>query len=132
MVNRRNDMKKHVITAKIQRFNRKVDKAPWYQEYKIEVEDRKSISVLDLVKHIHDKIDRTLAYRNVRCHIGVCTACLMNINGKNLRACSSTVSPGDELTIGPAKKSGPVVRDLVIDFGMMREQEAIDESIEKR
>lgn len=123
-------MKNNVIAAKIQRFNPKVDDVPWYQEYKVETEE--SISVLDLVKYIHNNMDRTLAYRNVGCYMGVCIACLMNINGKNLRACSTTVSPGDELTIEPAKKY-IVIRDLVVDFGLMREQlgfQAIDESIE--
>ena len=124
-------MKDNVITIKIERFNPKVDKSARYQEYRVETEE--SMTVLDLVKYIHDNVDRTLAYRNVRCYLGVCTACLMAINGKNLRACSTSVSPGDELTIGPARKNYPVIRDLVVDFGLIRGQlgfEAIDESLE--
>jgi len=123
-------MKENVITVTIQRFNPKVDKSPSYQEY--DIESKESMSVLLLIKHIHDNIDRTLAYRNVACYLGVCTGCIMNINGKNLRACSTIVEPGDKLTIEPAKRY-IVVRDLVVDFGVMREQlgfKAVDESLE--
>jgi len=124
-------MEDNVITVKIERFNPKVDDSSKYQTYKVKTD--KVMTAMVLVKYIHDNLDRTLAYRYVKCFLGVCTACLMNINGKNLRGCSYTVSPGDELTIGPARKYG-VIRDLVIDFGVMREQidfEAIDESVER-
>lgn len=124
-------MKKNVIIAKIQRFDPKVDKSPRYEEFQVETEE--NMSVLGLVKHIHDNMDRTLAYRNVGCYLGVCIGCLMNINGKNLRACSITVRPGDEVMIEPAKKGYIVIRDLVVGFGVMREQlgfVAVDESIE--
>lgn len=107
-------MKEKVITAKIQRFNPRSDDSPRFQEYKVEADE--SMSVLGLIKHIHDNIDRTLAYRNVSCYLGVCTACLMNINGKKARACSTIVSPGDELTIRPIKEGHDIIRDLVVDL----------------
>jgi len=107
-------MKDKVITAKVQRFNPKIDDVPWFQEYKVETDE--SMSVLGLIKHIHDNIDRTLAYRNVSCYLGVCTACLMNINGKKSRACSMIVSPGDALTIKPIKEGRNIIRDLVVDL----------------
>ena len=36
-------------------------------------------------------------------------------HGKNCRACSTWINPGDELTIDPAK-GFPVIKDLVVDF----------------
>lgn len=107
-------MKKNVIIATVQRFNPTLDQSPSYQVY--EVESEKSMLVLSLIKKIHDNIDRSLAYRNVGCNLGVCVACLMNINGKNLRACTTLVRPGDNVSIGPVEKY-PIVRDLVVDFG---------------
>jgi len=124
-------MNKRAITVKIERFNPKVDASPRYQEYEVEAEE--DMSVLRLVKYIHENLDRTLAYRNAGCYVGVCTACLMNINGKNLRACSTIVSAGDKVTIEPLKRNYPVIRDLVVDFGLLREKAGflpLDESIE--
>ena len=112
-------MKKDVITAKVQRSNPRVNQSPSYKVY--EVQSEESMSLLSLIKKIHDDIDRTLAYRNVSCYQGVCTACLMNIDGKNRRACSTFAKPGDTVTVGPAKKY-PIIRDLVVDFGILREQ----------
>jgi len=125
-------MENKPVTIKIKRFNRNTDTAPSYQEYKVKIEDDET--VLNLVKHIHDSVDRTLAYRNVGCYIGFCTACLMSVNGKNVRACTRIVKPGEEVVLEPAKKY-PVVRDLVVDFGVSREQfgfEALDETLDRR
>jgi len=123
-------MKKNVITARIERFDPKKDKSPRYQEYLVETEE--NMSALGLVKYIHDHMDRTLAYRNVGCYLGVCIGCLMNINGKNLRACSTTVKPGDEVSIQPAKKGYMVIRDLAVDFEIKEKvgSKTIDESTE--
>lgn len=123
-------MKKNIITAEIERFDPKKDKSPRNQEYLVETDE--SMSVLGLVKYIHDHLDRTLAYRNVGCYLGVCIGCLMNINGKNLRACSTTVKPGDKISIQPAKKGYTVIRDLSVDFSSKEKSGAkgIDESTE--
>jgi succinate dehydrogenase/fumarate reductase-like Fe-S protein len=103
------------ITVRIHRFNAKADPSTWYQDY--QVQTSVNMSVQGLIKHIHDNMDRTLAYRNVGCFLGVCLGCLMEINGKELRACSIIVRPGDNVSVGPAKKSSKVIRDLVVDFG---------------
>jgi len=73
------------------------------------------ITVLGLLNDIFARVDPTLAYRRCRCYRGVCGACLMSINGRNQRACSVLVHPGDELTIGPAL-GYTVIRDLVVDL----------------
>jgi len=109
-------MRRNVITAKVQRFNPALDQSPSYQVYEIESEE--SMLVLNLIKKIHDDIDRSLAYRNVSCNLGICIACLMNVNGKNLRACTIVVKPGDNVTLRPAK-GYQIIRDLVVDFGIL-------------
>lgn len=44
-----------------------------------------------------------------------CLGCVVNINGKSARACSTVILPGQEITIEPVSKSA-VIRDLVVNF----------------
>jgi len=106
-------MGEKVITARVFRFNPQKEKNPNYEVYKIQTD--KHISVLNLIAYIHQNIDRTLAYRNYICNVGVCLSCLLQIDGKNARACTKTVNPGDTITIEPPK-GFQVIRDLVVDF----------------
>ncbi len=103
----------NVVQVTIKCFENELEDKYRYQEYRVEID--KKISVIGLLKLIHDNIDPTLAYRNVKCHMGTCTACLMKINGHNSRACSVSISPGEKVTVEPADHYRPV-RDLVVDF----------------
>jgi succinate dehydrogenase / fumarate reductase iron-sulfur subunit len=106
-------IKEKFVIAKIQRFDPSTDEAPRLQEYRIPIEEQ--IDVQDLLREIYEKEDPTLAFRNYDCYRGVCSGCLISVNGKNCRACSTWINPGDELTIDPAK-GFPVIKDLVVDF----------------
>lgn len=106
-------MEESVITARVFRFNPQKDENPKYVVY--EVQSDKSISVLNLLNYIHHNLDRSLAYRNYICHLGVCMSCLLHIDGKNVRGCSKIVRPGDTVHIEPPA-GYEVVRDLVVDF----------------
>jgi succinate dehydrogenase / fumarate reductase iron-sulfur subunit len=110
-------MREKVITARVFRFNPKIDKNPKYEIY--EIQNQSSTSVLNLLTYIHQNIDRSLAYRNYFCNVGLCRSCLLQIDGKNLRGCSKIVNPGDTVTIEPAK-GYEVIRDLVVDFSSKR------------
>ncbi len=106
-------MKNKMVKVKIKRSYNGFRIRHKDQEYLVEIDSE--MSVLKLLETIHDHTDRTIAYRNVKCHLGICSACLMKINGRNLRACSVSVAPGDSITIEPVDRY-ITVRDLVVDF----------------
>lgn len=106
--------KENVIVAKIKRSNPVAGMEPRLETFEVKVEGR--ISVLNLLRQIYQDLDPTLAFRNYDCYRGVCSACLMDIDGKKARACSVWVDPGAELLIEPLS-GHKVIRDLVVDNG---------------
>lgn len=110
-------MEKKVIIANVFRFNPQIDENPKYEVY--EIQTNQSISVLNLLLYIHQHMDRSLAYRNYFCNLGLCMSCLICLNGKNVRGCTESVDPGDTVTIEPAA-GYEVIRDLVVDFRRRR------------
>ncbi|MEL6322869.1 MAG: succinate dehydrogenase iron-sulfur subunit [Pseudomonadota bacterium] len=72
--------------------------------------------VLDILIHIKNTIDPTLAFRR-SCREGVCGSCAMNIGGNNTIACTKGWDEvaGSTITIAPLPHQ-PVVRDLVPDL----------------
>lgn len=73
------------------------------------------VSVLAALRTIQEQYDRTLAYRNVNCHIGICNACMMRINGRMQRACSVRLLPGEVVTVEVDNRY-KLIRELVADF----------------
>lgn len=59
--------------------------------------------------------DREIAYRH-SCDGGVCTICMMNINGKNKLACKVILEEPTDLHFKPIPTQ-TVLRDLVTDLG---------------
>jgi len=57
------------------------------------------------------------AFRRYMCNRGQCAGCIMTINGKTRRACTTVVTDG--MTIEPLYDY-PVIRDLVVDYGQKR------------
>lgn len=104
---------KETIKALIYRFNPRRDAAPVFKHY--EIASSSGMTVMMLLRHIYREQDRTLAFRDYECYRGVCSACLVRVDGKNVRACSELVSPGQAIKIEPIG-GYPVVRDLVVDF----------------
>ena len=103
-----------ITKVKVFRYNPDTDAAPYYQDYEVPMEE--DLTVLFILKKIYSDIDSTLAFRENLCYKGGCTQCLMTIDGKAAKACSTPVKPGAELLVEPVFSS-PVVRDLVVDFG---------------
>lgn len=91
-----------------------INREPIPHVHEIPLEEKST--VLYLLRVIFEKFDPALAYRGCNCYRGVCGACLVNVNGRNLRACNVLVRPGDTVTIRPAR-GFPLVRDLVVDLG---------------
>lgn len=102
------------VRLKVARFNPDTDSGPEFQSYIVPCNGG-SISLLTALRYIYDNLDGTLAFRNYDCYLGVCACCLMTLDGKNVRACSTLLSPGQEATVEPLK-GHPVIRDLVTKF----------------
>ena len=79
-------------------------------EYQVPVEPGES--VLGVLQYIYDHLDPTLTF-SCSCRIGLCSACLMRVNGKVVRACTTLVD-GDTL-IEPYKDDA-LIRDLVVQL----------------
>jgi succinate dehydrogenase / fumarate reductase iron-sulfur subunit len=103
------------LTVKVRRFNPKVDREPYYQEYRVEADpmDR----VLDLLMNIKRSQDGTLTFRKSCAH-GVCGSDAMRINGRERLACKTLVkdvASGDGVTISVEPLGNlPVERDLMV------------------
>lgn len=81
----------------------------WIQEYQVPLEEGSSVH--GALTYIFEHLDPSLAFRG-SCRIGLCTSCLVRVNGKVVRACT-TIVKGDIL-IEPYRLSC-VVRDLVVE-----------------
>jgi succinate dehydrogenase / fumarate reductase iron-sulfur subunit len=101
-------------TIKVFRYNPDTDVAPYYQTYNVQMQE--NLTVLFILKKIYAEQDVTLAFRENLCFKGGCMQCLMTINEKVKKACSSLVKPGETVLVEPVYKYA-VVRDLVVDFG---------------
>ena len=109
-----NAEKKGKIVAKVFRFNPTRDAKPRYDVYEVPAEE--PMTILTMLKYIRTRLDSTLAFRDYICYKGICANCMVRFNGKPVRACSTRVNPGEEVTVEPLAQH-PVIRDLVVDFG---------------
>lgn len=80
----------------------------WYQEYTVPVQAGQS--VLGALQYIYEHLDATLAFAG-SCRIGLCSSCIVRVNGKVVRACT-TIVKGDIL-VEPYKQAC-VIRDLIV------------------
>jgi succinate dehydrogenase / fumarate reductase iron-sulfur subunit len=105
----------------IYRYNAEEKKEPYMQEYELDLEEHNCHMVLDALIVLKDKYDETLTFRR-SCREGVCGSDGMNINGKNMLACTTHLSQfKDSMVIRPLP-GFPIVRDLVVDMTQFYEQ----------
>jgi succinate dehydrogenase/fumarate reductase-like Fe-S protein len=100
------------------RVRRGADDQRWWDNYEVPVEAGQS--VLGVLQHIYDNLDPTLTFA-CSCRIGFCSACLVRVNGKAVRACT-TLAEGD-MVIEPYEDDA-VVRDLVVRLPSLIEERA--------
>ncbi|SFH27412.1 succinate dehydrogenase / fumarate reductase iron-sulfur subunit [Desulfotomaculum arcticum] len=107
-------MSSQEINVKIFRYDPEADAEPRFDEYKVPL--IKNMAVLDVVMHVQNYIDKTLAFR-CSCRIGMCGSCAMYINGKPRLACRTQVTSlgTDNITIMPLPNL-PIIRDLATDM----------------
>lgn len=88
------------------------DGAPSYREYDVPLSD--NLTVIRALFYLAANVDDPPAFRRYMCNRGQCAGCVMTINGRTRRACTTRVRDG--MTIEPLHDY-PVIRDLVVDFG---------------
>lgn len=105
---------KNILKVKVFRCDPETDTTPRYDIF--HVPEIKNMAVLDVVFHIQNNQDRSLAFRS-SCRIGMCGSCAMFINGKARLACRTGVATlgTKELTITPLPNL-PVIKDLLVDM----------------
>ena len=105
----------------IYRYNPETDKAPYMQDFEVEIPEGSDMMVLDALIALKDQ-DPTLSFRR-SCREGVCGSDGLNINGKNALACVTHISDlkSKHIVIRPLPGL-PVIRDLVVDMAQFYRQ----------
>ncbi len=106
------------IRLKVFRFDPDVDATPYYLTYTLPWTE--GMTLLMAVKKIYETIDPTLGFRNYFCGRGLCTSCLMTVDSVVKKSCHKVLEPEREYLVEPVKNY-PVIRDLVVDFGVKRQ-----------
>ncbi len=104
------------MQVSIYRYNPETDKAPYIQDFDLEIPGGRDLMVLDVLELLKEQ-DPSVTYRR-SCREGVCGSDGVNMNGKNGLACITPLSEvvrRDRLVIKPLPGL-PVVRDLVVDM----------------
>ncbi len=101
------------MEVRIYRYNPETDHSPYMQSYQVEsVAD--GTMLLDVLKSIKAQ-DETLSFR-YSCGEGVCGSDAVNVNGRNLLTCITSVNDlKHPIEIRPVTGM-PVIRDLVVDM----------------
>ncbi|UCH21879.1 MAG: succinate dehydrogenase [Deltaproteobacteria bacterium] len=95
------------INVKILRFSREIGKEPYYQTYRVPLNERMSVS--NILQFINERYDGGLAfYQSCRC--GLCKGCVVMVNGKSVLSCTKIVT-GD-IVVEPRDRK-KVIKDLV-------------------
>jgi succinate dehydrogenase / fumarate reductase iron-sulfur subunit len=109
--------------VEVYRWSQESGENPHIDTFDIPEEECGSM-VLDALLKIKNDLDSSLAFRR-SCREGVCGSCSMNVNGKNILACTKSLADyeGKTLKISPLPHMN-VVKDLVVDMTHFYEQYA--------
>lgn len=105
----------------IYRYNPETDKAPYMQEFELEIPAGADMMLLEVLNLIKETQDQTLTFRR-SCREGVCGSDGMNINGKNGLACITPLSSLQSPVVIRPLPGFPVIRDLVVDMEQFYKQ----------
>jgi succinate dehydrogenase/fumarate reductase iron-sulfur protein len=99
--------------VKVFRFNPEFDIEHRYDEFGSPYKGR---TVLDVLIHIRDNLDSTLAFRWA-CTKAYCRCCVLSVNGKPVLACKEPASKNMKIEPHPKFK---VLKDLIVDFNELK------------
>lgn len=100
------------MIVKVFRFDPSLDHEPHYDEYRVDIDPEKKITIMNLLEYISDNLDSSLSFfSHSACRHGICGRCTVRCNGKPCLACT-TVLTGEDIVLDPLKAD--VVKDLVV------------------
>lgn len=99
---------KKIVNVEVFRFDPIKDKEPHYDTF--EIETMIGFSVYNGLRYIAENLDPTLAFYT-SCRIGQCQGCLMKVNGKVKRACTTMIT--EDIVVEPLSEKN-VLKDLVL------------------
>jgi len=106
-----------VIIIDILRSGQKKGDEPSWQSYNINSCEPLTVQVL--LRIIYQTLDQSLAFREYNCYMGVCSSCLVRVNGKAVKSCETLIAPGEKITVEPISSDPKeLVRDLVCRHGI--------------
>jgi succinate dehydrogenase / fumarate reductase iron-sulfur subunit len=110
-------------TLKVRRYQPESGKGPFWEEFKVELEE--SLSVLDGILQAKDREDGSLAVR-CSCRAAICGSCGVKINGESTLACKTQLrhahaaanrrNGGENPILVEPMANMPVIKDLVTDM----------------
>lgn len=104
------------MQVSVYRYNPEADKAPYMQDFDLEIPGGRDLMVLDVLELLKEK-EPSVTFRR-SCREGVCGSDGLNMNGKNGLACITPLSEvvrNGKLVVKPLPGL-PVIRDLVVDM----------------
>src|SRR5436305_12377108 len=108
-------------TLKIRRFDPESGRAPYWQEFGVELDAARS--VLDGILKVKGEEDGSIAIR-CSCQAAICGSCGVRINGKSALACNTKLGEASErsqlmgrdaIVVEPMGNM-PVLKDLIVDM----------------
>lgn len=107
------------IKFSIYRYNPETDKKPTMQPYTLKVDGEGDIMLLDALIRIKEQTNLNFRYS---CGEGVCGSDGLNVNGKNVLSCMTSVSSLKQPIAVRPLPGMPVIRDLVVDLSQFYKQ----------
>jgi len=105
------------VFLKVFRFNPTADAIPYFKRYALPWSE--GLTLLAAIRQIYASMDQTLGFRNYYCGRGLCAGCRVTVDGSVKKACHVILEQEQEYLVEPLK-GFPVIRDLVVDFGIKR------------
>lgn len=70
------------------------------------------MTLLTALRYIGDNLDGTVGFRNYHCGRGVCTTCIVKVDGRTQRSCCFPLEEEKKYEVEPANDK--IIRDLVV------------------
>jgi succinate dehydrogenase / fumarate reductase iron-sulfur subunit len=108
--------------VRVLRFNPDLDRRPRLERYQVPLTS--DTTVLDALHWIKTEVDGSLTFRR-SCRHAICGSCAMNVNGRNVLVCKTSltkeVGRGRAVTVKPLPYL-PILKDLVVDRSFFWDQ----------